>query len=687
MAGNAYQVGNLELRIVSYAQNASSSINKMNSQLNNTKKVLKNVGITAMISKWKYMLNIARYYGRSLANIVQYAMDYVETQNLWQVANRNNLQMADEFISKLNKAYGISEQTLMNYQAIFKNMLSALGGISDMVSSTLSLQLTQMALDFSSLYNVTIPSAMQKFQAVLSGQVRPIRSISGYDITENTIFDLYQQMGGEKSMRQLSQIEKRLLRIYAVFGQMGETGALGDFGKTIETAANQSRIMSEQWKEMLTWAGQSILMWLNQLKVLQQVNAVLITMKEIFKSLAYAGGYSEQDFLAGLLEQADGATEAVDELQGKLLSFDKFEALNSTDSNALGIDPTIENMLKNINYLMGDNQIQAQGIAEQWLNTLGFVEAIDEETGKGLGYYKMTKKAQELLKVVKTIASAIGGILAFSLATKIVLLVTKITGLKTSIIGLKTVMDLLKSHPIMMLITVITTALIYLYTTNEEVRKSINAMFYSLAPLISSVSELVPILVDSLQPIIHALAEGVKLLAGFVKFLADGFTSLGSMIASASPQLRTIIGIIGTLASALFVGAAAWMAFHGAMSWGVAAITIAASLAAGYLMMKNTFGAIAEFADGGFPEEGQLFIANEAGPEMVGSMGGKTTVANNEQIVNGIKEGVYSAVLAANSQNKSKLSGDVYLYGEKVGKIIEGGVYNEGVRVGHFSRA
>lgn len=46
------------------------------------------------------------------------------------------------------------------------------------------------------------------------------------------------------------------------------------------------------------------------------------------------------------------------------------------------------------------------------------------------------------------------------------------------------------------------------------------------------------------------------------------------------------------------------------------------------------------FEDGGFPNEGQLFIAREAGAEMVGAMGRKTAVANNDQIVEGISAGV-----------------------------------------------
>ena len=46
-----------------------------------------------------------------------------------------------------------------------------------------------------------------------------------------------------------------------------------------------------------------------------------------------------------------------------------------------------------------------------------------------------------------------------------------------------------------------------------------------------------------------------------------------------------------------------------------------------------------------------MFIAREAGPELVGTMGGRTAVANNDQIVEGIRQGVYDAVSAAMANN------------------------------------
>ena len=57
------------------------------------------------------------------------------------------------------------------------------------------------------------------------------------------------------------------------------------------------------------------------------------------------------------------------------------------------------------------------------------------------------------------------------------------------------------------------------------------------------------------------------------------------------------------------------------------------------------------YAQGGFPSTGEAFIAREAGPEMVGTIGNRTAVANNDQIVESVSRGVYQAVVAAMGQS------------------------------------
>lgn len=75
-------------------------------------------------------------------------------------------------------------------------------------------------------------------------------------------------------------------------------------------------------------------------------------------------------------------------------------------------------------------------------------------------------------------------------------------------------------------------------------------------------------------------------------------------------------------------------------------------------------------ANGGFVNAGQLFVARESGPEMVGSMNGRTAVANNDQIVQGIASGVYEAMMRANANGGQQTS--VYVDGKALFDIMVG---------------
>lgn len=77
------------------------------------------------------------------------------------------------------------------------------------------------------------------------------------------------------------------------------------------------------------------------------------------------------------------------------------------------------------------------------------------------------------------------------------------------------------------------------------------------------------------------------------------------------------------------------------------------------------------YAQGGFPETGELFVAREAGAEMVGSINGHTAVANNDQIVSAVSQGVYAAVMQAMSgDNGNNINLTVNLDGETVYKNV-----------------
>ena len=87
----------------------------------------------------------------------------------------------------------------------------------------------------------------------------------------------------------------------------------------------------------------------------------------------------------------------------------------------------------------------------------------------------------------------------------------------------------------------------------------------------------------------------------------------------------------------------------------------------GGIFINGSWQKVQNYATGGFPGYGQMFVAREAGPELVGTIGGHTAVMNNDQIVSSVASGVYSAVKSAMSENRATQQ-PVYVYLD--GKLV-----------------
>jgi hypothetical protein len=93
------------------------------------------------------------------------------------------------------------------------------------------------------------------------------------------------------------------------------------------------------------------------------------------------------------------------------------------------------------------------------------------------------------------------------------------------------------------------------------------------------------------------------------------------------------------------------------------------------------------YGDGGFPDVGQMFIARERGPEMVGRIGNRTAVANNDQITTGIASAVYNAMMAAHEDSEGGGGTNARIYvqignetvGEAAVRFINGQIVQTGV--------
>ena len=521
------------------------------------------------VARWGATIYMARRLGRVVADIAQAGADYTETLNLWETAMGTNVNLATEFVNKMNEAYGISEKTLMNAQATFKNMLGGLGNISDQMAYALSEGITQMAVDYASLYNQTFEQAFVKFQSALAGQVRPIRSVSGFDITENTIFQLYQQLGGTKTMRQLNRTEKQLLSILAIFQQMTATGAVGDLNKTMESYANQSRVMAESWQQVLSYSGVLLTHMIAQSGLLTYVNAILIFIGDTLKAVAETTGAIQHfaDPFEAVTDGALTADEAVEKLNGKLLDFDKFRALNeSSDTNALGLDEKLLKAFANFDSILASADMQARKLAESFKKMSGL---FDDK-----GQFNL-QKWKELLNGILFILIDVSAMMGIVFGAK------AISAIKTFAINFN------RNFQEMRLQAALAD------TTLQKLQLSFNTLLGGVLALSMG---------------IFSLAMSWDEMKGWERFIT----------------------IFVSLAAAIGAAAAAFYAFK--QNWFMA-IGVGAMVAGTGLTIGSQLSTITNFKNGGVPDKGTLFRAGEAGEEIVyNTPSGQSGVANIKQI-------------------------------------------------------
>ena len=594
-------------------------------------------------------LHLMRRLGRFMGDLVQAGSDYNETLNLWQVAMRNNLDVADQFINKMQKAYGISTKTLMNAQAIFKNMIGSLGQISDATAYALSEALVQMSADFASLYNVTIESAFQKMQAMLAGQVRPIRS-AGLDMTETTLFMFYQQLGGTKTMRQLNRTEKQLLSILAVYQQMGSAGALGDMSKTLNQFANQSRMMTEYWVELKTWTGLVLKDLIDQSGALIYINAALITMTEVVKAIAKSRGLGDENFLTGMFETAEATNDAVDELQGKLLDFDKFRSLEGATASPLAIDEKLLQAISGYSSKIDQAENAAQKLADTWLTFW----LNDDGT--------LTQNAKDFLEAVKSIGTALGILVSIKLGTWV------ITAAKA--FG---AFAIAKAPLAILLLSVV--ELIEAIKNGDEGM----ALFYGSIVLVSGafiilntkIGQTIALKVANWFSDMskHAFAAAQKIGLVNIAFAAMGIAILGaglnefiSNFDKLSNKAKVWIPILAGLAGVITAIAAGLTFMKG--NW-VGAIGLGA-MVAGAGLMVGTQLSVPNYEMGASDiDSGTVFRAGEFGKTEAVYTGsnGKTNVANVQQM----KAAFYQALVEyGRTSNADGRPIEVYLDGERV---------------------
>ena len=259
--------------------------------------------------------------------------------------------MADEvekFAKSAVQNFGMSELTAKRMASTFMSMANSMG-LAAKDGKNMSLQLTALAGDMASFYNVEQDVAQTALNSIFTGETESLKKF-GIVLTEANLNAFALSRGITKSYNAMSQAEKVGLRYLYVL--KATANAQGDFARTSGSWANQVRILKEQWSQLIGILGKGLIAALTPIvKALNKLLSYLIALGNAIASLfggkkitgiskgldSAAGSAGNLDNnLGGAGGKLDEDNKKAEKLAKTLASFDELDILASNDKNDSG---------------------------------------------------------------------------------------------------------------------------------------------------------------------------------------------------------------------------------------------------------------------------------------------------------------------------------------------------------------
>lgn len=207
--------------------------------------------------------------------------DLNEVQSVVNVVFPNMTEKVDEFSKKAVKTAGLSETMAKKYVGLFGSMAKQFN-FTESQAYDMSTQLTQLAGDVASFYNISQDLAYIKLKSVFSGETETLKDI-GVVMTQNALDEYALANGYGKTTSAMTEQEKVALRLAFVQKQL--SAASGDFIRTSDSWANQVRVMQLQLQSLKATVGQGLInLFTPVLKVINILLGKLATLANAFKS-------------------------------------------------------------------------------------------------------------------------------------------------------------------------------------------------------------------------------------------------------------------------------------------------------------------------------------------------------------------------------------------------------------------
>lgn len=271
---------------------------------------------------------------------VSLASDLQEVQNVVDVAFGDMSYKIEQFADSAIENFGLSELSAKTMASTFMAMANGMKQGLD-VASDMTVEMTGRLADIMSFYNKSISEVETIGRAVYSGETEPLKAI-GVIMTEAQLQTFALAHGYQQLYKDMSAADKLFVRQQYFLETTNQ--AAGDFVRTQDSWANQTRILSERWKEFLTLIGGRLIQVLTP--AVNILNNLLTAAINLGNAMANVFGWQVQQSTAagttaGYVEDtassqedvADATNDTNKALKKQLAYFDDINVLSSQSAS------------------------------------------------------------------------------------------------------------------------------------------------------------------------------------------------------------------------------------------------------------------------------------------------------------------------------------------------------------------
>lgn len=379
VSNNIIQMTNALANLSQQGAKVGSASRSLVTGFSNTTKSIKNTrsgfrGLASTIGKFyaTYWM-VMRAVGK-IGSAVDLASQLTEVQNVVDTTFGDMASKVDDFTKTSIQDFGMSELTVKQISSRFQALGTSIGISSEQVANgtavankalmsqnntlykttdsmaDMSLNLTRLAGDMASFYDVDQADVARSLQSIFSGTIAPLRRY-GLDLTQATLSEWAMKNGLDANIKSMTQAEKVLLRYNYVMANT--QAAQGDFAKTANTWANSVRVLKQEFQAWGSIIGSVVINALKpfvqalskvMLKVISFTRTVADALGAIFGWTieisgrgATADGMEDiADGVGDIGDNADSSNKKAQKLKKTLLSIDEIHALDDNSDSGSG---------------------------------------------------------------------------------------------------------------------------------------------------------------------------------------------------------------------------------------------------------------------------------------------------------------------------------------------------------------